>query len=38
MTVVRDGIPDMIPPEGCYLDWQDCLEKLIRLVQPEINE
>ena len=38
MTVVQEGIPDMIPLEGCYLGWQDSLDKMIRLVQPEINE
>jgi uncharacterized protein YndB with AHSA1/START domain len=37
ITVVQEGIPDMIPVEGCYLGWQECLEKLARLVQPEIN-
>ncbi len=36
MTVVQEGIPDMIPPDQCYLGWQDSLDKLIRLVQPEI--
>jgi uncharacterized protein YndB with AHSA1/START domain len=38
MTVVQEGIPDLIPLEGCYLGWQDSLDKLIRLVQPEIND
>jgi len=38
MTVVQEGIPDMIPPEACYLGWQDSLDKLIRLVTPEINQ
>jgi uncharacterized protein YndB with AHSA1/START domain len=38
LTVVQEGIPDMIPLEGCYLGWQECLEKLTKLVQPEINE
>jgi len=38
MTVVQEGIPDMIPPEACYLGWQDSLDKLIRLVTPDINQ
>lgn len=38
LTVVQEGIPDMIPLEGCYLGWQDSLDKMIRLVQPEIND
>ena len=38
MTIVQEGVPDMIPLEGCYLGWQDSLDKLIRLVTPEINQ
>jgi len=38
MTVVQEGIPDMIPPEACYLGWQDSLDKLIRLITPDINQ
>lgn len=36
MTVVQDGIPDVIPPEACYLGWQECLLNLARLVEPDI--
>lgn len=36
MHVVQEGIPDVIPPEACYLGWQESLEQLARLVQPEI--
>jgi uncharacterized protein YndB with AHSA1/START domain len=38
MTVVQEGVPDMIPPEACYLGWQECLRKLAKLVEPEINQ
>jgi uncharacterized protein YndB with AHSA1/START domain len=38
MSVVQEGIPDMIPTEMCTLGWQECLEKLAKLVQPEINQ
>jgi len=38
LTIVQDGIPDMIPVDGCYVGWQECLEKLSKLVQPEINQ
>ncbi|MCP1469637.1 uncharacterized protein YndB with AHSA1/START domain [Sphingobium sp. OAS761] len=38
MTVEQEGVPDMIPPEACYLGWQECLDKLIRLVTPEIEQ
>ncbi len=38
MSIVQEGIPDQIPPEACYLGWQESLRKLARLVEPEINE
>ncbi len=38
LTVVQAGIPDMIPTEMCYLGWQESLEHLKRLVEPEINQ
>jgi uncharacterized protein YndB with AHSA1/START domain len=38
LTVVQEGIPDVIPADGCYLGWQDSLWKLAKLVEPEINE
>ena len=37
MTVVQEGIPDLIPPEACYLGWQESLRHLARLVEPEIE-
>jgi uncharacterized protein YndB with AHSA1/START domain len=36
MTVVQEGIPDVIPLEACYLGWQESLLNLARLVEPEI--
>lgn len=38
MTVVQEGLPDTIPVEGCYLGWQECLQKLAKLVEPEITQ
>lgn len=38
MTIEQQGVPDVIPPEQCTLGWQECLQKLARLVEPEINE
>lgn len=38
MTIEQAGIPDMIPPDACYLGWQECLTKFARLVEPEINQ
>ena len=34
--IVQEGIPDAIPVEACYLGWQESLENLKRLVEPEI--
>ncbi len=36
--VTQEGIPDIIPLEMCYLGWQDSLDKLKRLVEPNIPD
>ena len=36
LKVVQEGVPDAIPAEGCYLGWQESLEQLARLVEPDI--
>ena len=36
VTVVQDGIPEVIPVEMCYLGWQESLAQLANLVEPEI--
>ncbi len=38
ISIVQEGLPDVIPVEGCYLGWQDSLCNLRKLVEPEINE
>ncbi len=38
MKIEQTGIPDAIPAEMCYLGWQDSLDKLTRLVEPEIPD
>ena len=38
LEIVQSGVPDVIPPEACYLGWQDSLLNLARLVEPEIGE
>ena len=38
LKIIQEGIPSVIPAEMCYLGWQDSLEKLIRLVEPEIPD
>lgn len=38
LKVVQEGIPTEIPLEMCYLGWQESLEKLVNLVEPEIPD
>ena len=38
MKVVQEGIPAVIPIEMCYLGWQESLDKLVRLVEPNIPD
>ncbi len=38
LTVVQEGIPEVIPVEMCYLGWQECLAQLAMLVEPEIPD
>jgi uncharacterized protein YndB with AHSA1/START domain len=38
IKIQQDGIPAAIPSEMCYLGWQESLEKLTRLVEPEIPD
>ena len=36
LSVVQEGVPDVIPAEACYLGWQESLSLLAQLVEPEI--
>lgn len=36
INVVQEGIPEAIPTEFCYLGWQESLDHLAQLVEPEI--
>jgi uncharacterized protein YndB with AHSA1/START domain len=38
LNIVQEGIPDAIPVEMCYLGWQESLEQLAALVEPEIPQ
>jgi len=38
LSIVQEGIPDVIPPEACYLGWQESLVLLAKLVQAEIPD
>jgi uncharacterized protein YndB with AHSA1/START domain len=38
LNVTQEGVPEVIPPEACYLGWQESLRNLAKLVEPEINQ
>lgn len=38
VSIVQEGVPDVIPPEACYLGWQESLTLLARLVEAEIPD
>lgn len=38
LNVTQEGIPAVIPPEACYLGWQESLALLAKLVEAEIPD
>lgn len=38
VTIEQQNLPDVIPVEACYLGWQQSLQKLAKLVEPEITQ
>ena len=38
LSIVQEGIPDVIPAEACYLGWQESLTLLTKLVEAEVPE
>ena len=38
LNITQEGIPSVIPADMCYLGWQDSLDKLKKLVEPEIPD
>lgn len=38
VDIVQENIPAAIPPEACYLGWQESLANLTKLVEPEIPD
>jgi uncharacterized protein YndB with AHSA1/START domain len=38
LNIVQEGLPDVIPAEACYLGWQESLDLLTKLVEPEIPD
>jgi uncharacterized protein YndB with AHSA1/START domain len=37
LDVVQEGIPDVIPLDGCYVGWQESLQLLVRLVEAQVT-
>ncbi|MFZ4762203.1 MAG: SRPBCC family protein [Alphaproteobacteria bacterium] len=38
LNITQEGLPDVIPLEHCYLGWQQSLQFLAKIVEPEINQ
>ena len=38
LTIVQEGIPEVIPTEACHLGWQESLAQLAQLVEADIPE
>ncbi|MEQ1683543.1 MAG: SRPBCC family protein [Burkholderiaceae bacterium] len=38
LTIVQEGIPELVPVEMCYLGWQESLIQLLQLVEPVIPD
>ena len=38
INIEQAGVPDAIPSEMCYLGWQESLQQLATLVDPEIRD
>jgi uncharacterized protein YndB with AHSA1/START domain len=38
LQITQEGIPAVIPPEACYLGWQESLMLMAKLVEAEIPD
>ena len=38
VSIAQEGIPELIPTEACYLGWQQSLDQLAKLVEPDIPD
>lgn len=38
LSIVQEGVPAAIPPDACYLGWQESLILLAKLVEAEIPD
>jgi uncharacterized protein YndB with AHSA1/START domain len=36
LNIEQAGVPDLIPPEACYLGWGESLTLLAQLVEPQV--
>jgi uncharacterized protein YndB with AHSA1/START domain len=36
LTIAQENVPPQIPPEMCYMGWQESLTLLAMLVEPEV--
>lgn len=36
LNITQEGIPDAIPADACYLGWQESLDLLALLIEPNI--
>jgi uncharacterized protein YndB with AHSA1/START domain len=38
LNIVQEGVPEVIPPDACYLGWQESLVLLAKLVEADIPD
>jgi hypothetical protein len=38
LQAVQEGVPEVIPPEACYLGWQESLVLLAKLIEADIPD
>jgi uncharacterized protein YndB with AHSA1/START domain len=38
LTIEQSGVPEAIPAEFCYAGWQESLQLLALLTEPEVND
>jgi uncharacterized protein YndB with AHSA1/START domain len=38
ISIIQEGLPSVIPLEACYIGWQQSLNNLAKLVEPDIPE
>ncbi|MBB5017997.1 uncharacterized protein YndB with AHSA1/START domain [Chitinivorax tropicus] len=38
LQITQEGIPESIPPQACYLGWQESLNLLVQLVEANVPQ